>query len=120
MVTRTAARTTRCSTMTMTAALQRLLTFLSPAFPVGAFAWSAGLETAIAEGAVTDSTHVQNWIAGSLAHGGLKSDAIFLAHAHRASGQADDLASLADLCLALTPSAERHGGNHPDRRVPSP
>ena len=34
--------------------LQRLLTWLSPAFPVGAFAWSAGLESAIAAGTVQD------------------------------------------------------------------
>jgi urease accessory protein len=91
----------------MTATLQRLLTFLSPAFPVGAFAWSAGLETAIAEGAVTDSAHVQNWLSGLLAHGGLRTDAIVLAHAHRGAEQPDVLASLAELCLALTPSAER-------------
>ena len=38
--------------MTDTATLQRLLTWLSPAFPVGAFAWSQGLETAIADGRI--------------------------------------------------------------------
>jgi urease accessory protein len=91
--------------MTETAALQRLLTFLSPAFPVGAFAWSAGLETAIAEGTVTDSAAVQNWIAGSLAHGGLRTDAILLSMAHRS--EPDKLGDLADLAIALTPSAER-------------
>lgn len=91
----------------MTAALQRLLTFLSPAFPVGAFAWSAGLETAIVDGRVTEAAQLQNWISGTLAHGGLKSDAIFLAHAHRGADRPDDLAAIAELCLALTPSAER-------------
>lgn len=93
--------------MTEPAALQKLVTWLSPAFPVGAFAWSAGLETAIAQRAVTDSTSLQNWIAGSLAHGGIRTDAILLAHAHRAAGDAAQLQELADLGLALTPSRER-------------
>lgn len=91
--------------MSETAQLQRLLTFLSPAFPVGAFAWSAGLETAIAERSLTDSTKLQNWLSGSLAHGGLRTDAILLSLAHRTAP--DQLGPLADLALALTPSAER-------------
>jgi len=70
--------------MTEPAALQRLVTWLSPAFPVGAFAWSAGLETAIADRRVTDSERLQNWIEGALAHGGTRTDAILLAHAWRA------------------------------------
>ena len=70
--------------MTEPAALQKLLTWLSPAFPVGAFAWSAGLETAIAERTVRDSAALQNWLEGALAHGGIRTDAILLAHAWRA------------------------------------
>ena len=89
--------------MTAPAALQKLLTWLSPAFPVGSFAWSAGLETAIAERRVTDSATMQNWLSGSLRHGSLRTDAILLAAAHRGG----DLQDLADLALALTPSAER-------------
>ncbi|MHB1103578.1 MAG: urease accessory protein UreF [Devosia sp.] len=88
-------------------ALQKLLTWLSPAFPVGAFAWSAGLESAIAEKAVTDSKTLLNWIGGALAHGGIRTDAIILATGHRASEDAPRLGDLADLCLALTPSLER-------------
>lgn len=93
--------------MTEPAALQKLLTWLSPAFPVGAFAWSAGLETAIADRRVADAASLQNWIAGALAHGGPKTDAILLAHAHRAA-DTNALRELADLALALTPAAERH------------
>lgn len=94
--------------MTRPDALQKLMTWLSPAFPVGAFAWSAGLETAISERRVTDSSSLQNWIDGTLAHAGLRTDAILLTHAWKAGGDAAALAELADLCLALTPSAERH------------
>jgi urease accessory protein len=94
--------------MTQPAALQKLLTWLSPAFPVGAFAWSTGLETAIAGRAVSDAASLQNWLDGNLAHGGLHADTILLAHAHRAHSDAAALAELTDLCLALTPAAERH------------
>jgi urease accessory protein len=93
--------------MTDAAALQRLMTWLSPAFPVGGFAWSGGLETAIADGRVGDSAALEDWIAGNLAHGGLRTDAILLAHAHRNAGDAAALEELAELCLALVPAAER-------------
>lgn len=94
--------------MTTQGDLQKLLTWLSPAFPVGAFAWSAGLETAIVDSRIHDRATTQDWIAASLAHGGLRTDAILLAHAHRSSTDAAALAELADLCLALTPARERH------------
>ena len=42
------------------AALQRLFTWLSPAFPVGTFAWSQGLETAITEERVTDAAALKD------------------------------------------------------------
>ena len=84
--------------MTAPAALQKLVTWLSPAFPVGAFAWSAGLETAIADRRVTSAEHLQSWLEGALHHGGIKTDAILLAHAWRAvrcpdgSGRSPDAA----------------------------
>lgn len=88
------------------AALQRLLTWLSPAFPVGTFAWSQGLETAIAGGAVTDAASLKDWIGGSLAHGALRTDAILLAQAYRAENDAAALAELGGLGLALTAASE--------------
>ena len=93
--------------MTDPAALQKLVTWLSPAFPVGSFAWSAGLETAIADRRVTDSERLQIWIEGALAHGGIRTDAILLAHAHRSANDAALLSELADLSLALNGSKER-------------
>lgn len=94
--------------MSDTRNLQKLLTWLSPAFPVGAFAWSAGLESAIVDGTVTDRATTQTWIEGLLHHGSLRTDAILLAHAHRAAPDPAALRDLADLCLALTPARERH------------
>jgi urease accessory protein len=94
--------------MTDTAALQRLMTWLSPAFPVGTFAWSQGLETAIADGRVTNAATLKDWIGGSLAHGALKTDSILLTHAYRGEDSVEALAELADLGLALTAAGERH------------
>ena len=94
--------------MSPTADLQKLLTWLSPAFPVGAFAWSAGLESAIAAGTVHDRATTQAWVEGVLTHGSLRTDAILFAHAYRAAHDAPALRDLADLCLALTPARERH------------
>jgi len=88
--------------------LQKLLTWLSPAFPVGAFAWSARLEAAIQAGTVHDRTTTLAWIEGMLHHGGLRTDAIILAHAHRAARDSAALRDLADLCLALSPARERY------------
>lgn len=94
--------------MSQTAPLQRLLTWLSPAFPVGAFAWSQGLETAIGDNRVHDAATLRDWIAGGLAHGGMRTDAIVLAHAHRANEDQAALRDLAELTLALTAAEERH------------
>jgi urease accessory protein len=92
----------------MSSDLQKLLTWLSPAFPVGAFAWSAGLEAAIVARTVHDRTTTQQWVEGNLTHGSMRTDAILLAHAYRAATEPAQLQELADLCLALSPARERH------------
>ena len=94
--------------MSSSSDLQKLLTWLSPAFPVGAFAWSAGLEAAIVARTVHDRATTQQWVEGNLMHGSMRTDAILLAHAHRAATYPSQLQELADLALALTPARERH------------
>ncbi len=96
--------------MAETDRLLRLFTWLSPAFPIGGFAYSQGLETAIVDGRVTDSETLSDWIAGQLHSGALRSDAYFLAIAARAvsSNAAQDFAEAAELALALQISSERH------------
>ena len=86
-------------------ALLRLMTWLSPAFPVGGFSWSGGLEMAVAEGMVRDAATLGDWIESSLAAGALRQDAILLAAAHRDPAGAG---AVAELAAALSPSAERH------------
>ncbi len=89
----------------MAPALLRLLTWLSPAFPTGGFAYSHALEWSVAAGDVTTEAELIGWIADILAHGALWSDAIVLRHAHRAG--AEELVTLAALAAAMAPSLER-------------
>ena len=93
----------------MTAPLLKLLTWLSPAFPVGGFSYSHGLETAIADGAVRDRDSLRAWIAALIAHGSGWTDAVLLAEAWTASttNDAPRLADAAELADAMAPSLER-------------
>jgi len=87
--------------------LARLLTWLSPAFPTGGFAYSHGLEWAIEAGDITDRASLVDWIADLLAAGSLWSDAILLRHAWRAAPDPAALAELALFAAACAGSAER-------------
>lgn len=89
-------------------ALLRLLTWLSPAFPVGGFAYSGGLETAVREGLVSDGADLKDWIETALRHGSAWNDAVILAEAWNAAGHPHRLRDVADLARALAGSAERH------------
>jgi urease accessory protein len=86
--------------------LLRLMTWLSPAFPVGAFGYSHGLEAAIREGWVGDAEALEAWIAGLVEHGGGWSDAVLLKAAWAAPDPAAR-AEVAELARALAPSLER-------------
>lgn len=107
---RAAGTTTVTSTRTIMAdgGLSRLLCWLSPAFPVGAYAYSHGLEWAVEAGDLRDEASLAGWLADLLELGAGRNDAILLASAHRAAaaGDAAGLAEANDLALALAPSAE--------------
>ena len=66
------------------AGLYRLLAWLSPGFPTGAFSYSHGLEAAAAAGAVSDRATLETWIAAIVAHGSGRIDADLLRDAHQA------------------------------------
>ncbi|MEM1299103.1 MAG: urease accessory protein UreF [Pseudomonadota bacterium] len=95
-------------TVRMTEALYKLHAWLSPGYPVGAYTYSSGLETAVDSGVVRDATGTTDWVRDMLAAQG-RNDAILLAAAHRAeeAGDAMALDDLAELATALAPSAER-------------
>jgi urease accessory protein len=90
-------------------ASQLLFIWLSPAFPVGGFAYSHGLEWAVEAGDVRDGASLQPWLNDLIEHGSLRNDALLLAAAWRAGGQGDmnSIREVNELALALAPSAER-------------
>jgi urease accessory protein len=86
-----------------------LFLWLSPAFPVGSFAYSHGLEWAVEAGDVVDAGSLSNWLADLAAFGAPRMDAILFAAAHRAAEAADwrALNEINELAVALAGSAER-------------
>ena len=91
------------------ASLYRLMTWLSPAFPVGGFSYSSGIEWAVEAGDITDAASLRDWLAAMLAEGSGFCDGVFLAHAHRAAeaGEETALREVAELAAAFVPSRER-------------
>ena len=61
----------------------RLMAFLSPAFPVGGFAYSHGLERAVHDGLLPDADALREWLCDLIAHGSGWNDAVLFAEAHR-------------------------------------
>src|SRR5713226_4198773 len=92
------------------AALYRLLAWLSPAYPVGAFSYSSGVEWAVEGHDITDAATLRRWLAVMIGEGGGYCDAVFLVHAHRAIDDNDDAAlhAVAELSAAFAPEKERH------------
>jgi urease accessory protein len=91
--------------MTTEAHLLRLMTWLSPDFPVGAFSYSHGLETVIRDGTVADADTLTAWISGLIEHGSGWTDAVLFKAAWEADAPA--LAEIAELAAAMAPSLER-------------
>lgn len=94
------------ATLMTTDPILTLAQWLSPAYPVGAFTYSHGLEALVDAGIVCDATSFSAWLQDTLSFGAGQNDAILLAHAHRAE-DLSTLTELDDLARALAPSAER-------------
>ena len=91
------------------AALYRLMTWLSPAFPVGGFSYSSGIEWAVEAGDITDLATLADWLDAMLGDGSGFCDATFLVQAYRAAEAGEDaaLSDVAELAAAFVPSRER-------------
>ncbi|MEL7100559.1 MAG: urease accessory UreF family protein [Pseudomonadota bacterium] len=76
-----------------------LAQMFSPGFPVGAFAYSHGLETAIADGRVRDAAALKAWLTDFLAYGAGASDAQLM--------RAANLDDAQPFALAVCSSRER-------------
>jgi len=90
--------------------LYRLMAWLSPAYPVGAFSYSSGIEWAVENGDITDAETLKRWLVVVITDGAGFCDAVFFVQAHRATEAHDDqaLREIAELAAAFAPSKERH------------
>jgi urease accessory protein len=86
------------------------MAWLSPAYPIGAFSYSGGVEWAVEAGDISDAATLREWLTVTIAEGGGFCDAVFLVHAYRAAADRDDTAlrAVAELAAAFAPSKERH------------
>jgi len=85
------------------------MAWLSPAYPIGAFSYSGGLEWAVEAGDITDAETLRRWLAAIIAEGSGFCDSVFFVHAHKACAASDDAAlhAVAELAAAFVPSKER-------------
>jgi urease accessory protein len=86
-----------------------LQTWFSPAFPIGSFAYSQGLETAAEAGLINDEATLRDWLGDLLRLGSISNDLIVAACAWRAAAAKTwpELEAVIELAGALQPSAER-------------
>lgn len=89
-------------------ALLRLMAWLSPAFPVGGFSYSHGLERAVHDGLVSDGDSLASWLETLVEMGSGWNDAVLFAESWRRAHEGGDLADVAALAEALAGSRERH------------
>lgn len=65
----------------------RLWQMISPSLPVGAYAYSSGLEQMIGDGVIGDAAALSAWLRETLAHGPGRADLPILARIRRALGE---------------------------------
>ena len=89
--------------------LLRLLTWLSPSFPVGAFSYSHGLEWAVEAEEVRDRASLLAWVEDIVTSGAGRNDLVLMTEAWQAARAQDAarLSAVAELAVALSPSSER-------------
>lgn len=98
--------TTTTMILTDRAWLLPLTAWLSPAYPVGGFSYSHGLEDAVESGAVKDWRSLADYVTTALEAGGGWADLVFLAAAWRAAGDDRALDGVAELAAAMRGTAE--------------
>lgn len=92
------------------AGLTALLAWLSPAYPVGAFSYSSGIEWAVEAGDIKSVADFHEWLDAVIAEGSGFCDAVIFTHAHRAADARDHarMQEVAELAAAYAASKERH------------
>ena len=84
----------------------KILAWLSPAYPIGSYSFSHGLEQAIESKIVSDKESLIEWLCQILLFGSGRNDAILLANAYRSSEE--KLGHLIEFAEAFAGSKERH------------
>ncbi|MEO3414864.1 urease accessory UreF family protein [Roseovarius sp. CAU 1744] len=92
--------------MTEHAHILTLAQWLSPAYPVGSFAYSHGLEAAVQAGWVRDGRQLGNWLEDVLSHGSGRNDATLIAAAYNAPDP-EALLGVEAIARAFAASRER-------------
>src|SRR5215467_14284065 len=89
-------------------AFLRLLTWLSPTFPIGAYSYSHGLEWGVDAGHVHDRISLVDWLEADLCYGSGRNEAIFFAEAWRSGIKSDrtKLFDIAELAAAFRGTSE--------------
>jgi len=88
--------------------LLKLMTWLSPSFPVGGYTYSHGLEYAVEDKLIVNWQALAEWVEGVLSFGVGKTDAILFAAAWTAVREDDQegLATAVELADVMRPSSE--------------
>jgi len=89
-------------------ALLRLQSWLSPAFPTGAYSYSHGLEWAVEAGYINDRKSLVDWLEADLSYGSGRNEAIFFSEAWRCAIDDDraKLYEIAELAAAFRGTSE--------------
>jgi urease accessory protein len=89
-------------------ALLRLQSWLSPAFPIGSYSYSHGLEWAVEAGHIHDRKSLVEWLEADLCHGSGRNEAIFFSAAWRCAINDDraKLFEIAELAAAFRGTSE--------------
>ena len=83
-----------------------LTQWLSPAFPVGSYAYSHGVESAVEHGWIKDGTDLESWLEDVLLFGTGRTDSLLLAAAYYAKSRTE-LLQINQTAKAFAISAER-------------
>ena len=86
--------------------LYRLMSWLSPTYPVGSYTYSHGLENAVEQGLISDADSACNWISDILSLGSGIMDLVFVSEAYDAVDLPDRMRHVAELAFTFQPTAE--------------
>lgn len=88
------------------ALLQPLLAWISPSYPIGAFTYSHGLESAVDDGRTRTAETIVDYVEAVLSRGGGWVDSVLFVHAWRLAQEPKDFDALCELATVFRGSSE--------------